>query len=171
MLHQEPTRGYDIRKDIDNPNSYFFETDHLIVYQVYFKYSPNYLFKDSAYAHYIYEFVIAVLENPKESLPIFDKKTSITIANIFEEFYQNLEEAIVVYICDSSDGRQMIRHRKFNAWFNEYNNDKFAKQDCILKESNGILNPMSLIVKVEHTFKYQILEEFKETIEGYNLGK
>jgi hypothetical protein len=171
MLHPEPIKGYEIRKDIDNPNSYLFVTDHLIVYQVYFKYSPNYFFKDSTYSHYVYEFVIAVLENPTESLPIFDKKTSITIANIFEEFCQNVQEAIIVYICDSSDGRQMIRHRKFNAWFNEYNIDKFTKQDCILKESNGASNPMSLIIKKEHLFSYQIMEEFKITIDGYNSGK
>ena len=95
----------------------------------------------------------------------------MTIANIFEEFCQNTQEAIIVYICDSSDGRQIIRHRKFNAWFNEYNADKFTKQDCTLKESNEILNPMSLIINSEHTFKFQIMEAFKETIEGYNLGK
>jgi Family of unknown function (DUF6169) len=112
-----------------------------------------------------------VLENPTETLPIFDKKTSITIANIFEQFYQNLQDAIIVYICDSSDGRQMIRHRKFNAWFNEYNIDKFTKQDCILKEQTGISNPMSLIIRKEHPFNYQIMEEFKIVIDGYNASK
>jgi Family of unknown function (DUF6169) len=111
MLHQEPTKGYEITIDVDNANSYLFVTDHLIVYQVYFKHSPNYLFKGSAYAHYVYEFVIAVLENPTDTLPIFDKRTSITVANIFEQFYQNLQDAIIVYICDSSDGRQLIRHQ------------------------------------------------------------
>ena len=84
---------------------------------------------------------------------------------------QNVQEAIIVYICDSSDGRQIIRHRKFNAWFNEYNTDKFTKQDCVLKESNGTLNPISLIIKKEHIFSYHIKDEFKITIDGYNASK
>jgi hypothetical protein len=46
----------------------------------------------------------------------FDKKVSTTISNLILKFLTT-ELRIVLYTCDSSDGRHIVRHKLFKNWF------------------------------------------------------
>lgn len=46
----------------------------------------------------------------------FDTKVSTTISNILLKFLA-IELRVVIYACDSSDGRHKVRHKLFKNWF------------------------------------------------------
>jgi len=50
-----------------------------------------------------------------------DIKIQATISTIIIDFLNNNKEALIHYICDSSDNRQYGRNRLFNTWFNQSN--------------------------------------------------
>ena len=51
-------------------------------------------------------------------------------------FYSRKNNAISIYICESSDGKELVRKRKFDQWFQEYNDDTFIKIDKNLIDKN-----------------------------------
>jgi Family of unknown function (DUF6169) len=152
-------------------NAFSFETVHKVTYEVTFKSSPYIFSEDSDFAQYTFEFSIVLVNNPSEKNPPPDAKIGPTIAAIFTDFYENSPRTIAIYICDSSDGRQLLRQRKFNDWFNYYKGQRFLKLDAEFKETNGTQYPVSLIIKYNHPYRVQILDEFLNVVYGYNAGK
>lgn len=65
--------------------------------------------------------MIDVVENPTEKSPGTDPTIAATLAAIIRDFYRRKSLAITIYICDSRDGRQKSRERKFASWFQTYN--------------------------------------------------
>ena len=118
-------------------NSYIFETDSKIIYEIQFKPTPYLFDASNEYAKFTFEFMIAVLHNPLQGRSPLDNNTSRTIAKIFEDFYQRFNNIVTIYICESSDNRQMVRHRKFNIWFEEFHENMFLKIDTVLRIYNG----------------------------------
>ena len=110
------TYEFEFRGNINN--SYGFETDLGIVYEVKFR-PTNYLLGDETtpYANYIFEFIIEIAFNPLGKNPPLDLLVSGTIADIIKDFYFKKDQSICIYICDSSDGKQELRRRKFDDWF------------------------------------------------------
>lgn len=149
-------------------NSYVFETYSKIIYEIQFKPTP-YLFDSSReYAKFTFEFVIAVLHNPLQGRPPLDTKSSRTIAKIFEDFYQRFNNIVTIYICESSDNRQMVRHRKFNIWFEEFHENMFLKIDTVFMDTQGVRVPSSLIIKKDNPFRTQIFDEFVKISDSFN---
>ncbi len=67
-------------------NSYFFQTNNGIIYEVIFKPS-DYVFEgDDLFKNNTFEFSILVVENPTDKNPPLDKLIPTTIANIFNDF-------------------------------------------------------------------------------------
>lgn len=100
-------------------NSYYFANGAGITYEVMFKPS-GYLFPEHPeFNRDVYEFIIRIEENLLAINPPQDPLLPPTIAAIFRDFFKR-EGAVVVYICDSSDGRQAIRFRKFNSWYSYF---------------------------------------------------
>lgn len=64
----------------------------------------------------VYQFFIENISGKKGSS---DKRVVETIVAIFEEFFRTNESA-VLYICDTSDGKQSARDRLFSKWFSSY---------------------------------------------------
>jgi hypothetical protein len=90
-------------------NSYVFQTNTRIIYEVLFKPS-GYIFQENVSFHDdTYEFSILVTDNPNCQNPPLDKLIPNTIASIFTDFFQK-RESIVVYICKTSDFRAMSRN-------------------------------------------------------------
>lgn len=149
-------------------NSYIFETNSKIIYEIQFKATP-YLFDAShEYAKFTFEFVIAVLYNPLQGRPPLDANTSRTIAKIFEDFYKRFSNIVTIYICESSDNKQMVRHRKFNIWFEEFHENMFLKIDTVFTDTQGTRVPSSLIIKKDNPFRTQIFDEFVKISESYD---
>ena len=165
-----PSQEYEFEFRGGINNSYFFETDKEIFYEV--RFTPtDYLFDNKLFDQYTYEFSIIVSDNPTHKNPTFDIRTSHTIASIFRNFYEKSDKYLTIYICDSSDQRQLIRHRKFQQWFLYFTNDDFLKMDAIIKDENHELFPVSIIFKETNPYKIEISAAFLKLIEGYNRGK
>ncbi len=97
-------------------NIYAFSTADDIGYEI--KFVPSsYLFL--AYPGIdveTFEMVISVADNPTGKRLPADKLVAPTIFAIFEDFFLT-DTHVVIYICDSSDGRAQSRQRKFSGWF------------------------------------------------------
>ena len=152
-------------------NSYTFQTTKLLIYEVKFTHTPYLFGEESPMAPHTYEFSIIVADNPTDSDPAFDERTSHTVAAIFSHFYDQKDELVTIYICDSSDGRQLTRQRKFNYWFHFFVKDDFVKYDDVIRDPNGDKYPVSLILKETNPYKAQIISEFIAIISGYSSDK
>lgn len=127
-------------------NTYSLQTQNRVTYEVIFKPS-SYLFSDPLYAQNTYELSIIVANNPTGKSPIFDTKVSRTVAAIFEDFYLNSDEYLLIYICESADKRQNIRKTKFDRWFEHFAPMDYNKYDGGIQDSAGEIYPVSLILK------------------------
>jgi Family of unknown function (DUF6169) len=151
-------------------NTFSFETIHELTYEVTFKSTPYLFGEDSIFAKYTFEFSIILVNNSFEKNPPPDAKIPPTIAAIFTEFFDDAPDNIAIYICDSSDGRQLVRRKKFDLWFSYYEHT-FVKIDSGFKETDGTQYPVSLIIKETHPFRTQIFDEFLNVVNGYNADK
>jgi hypothetical protein len=153
-------------------NSYFFETKDGVVYEVNFKPTP-YLFGEekTKLSEYIFEFSILVEYNPNTKLPAVDKKIGITSASIFSDFYSKKGNAVSIYICDSSDGKQAIRKRKFDQWFSQYNSTDFLKIDETLIDINKKRFPIALILTKSNPYRTEIIDSFVNLVLFNNDNK
>lgn len=65
------------------------------------------------------------ISNKNDRHSSFDPNVRATIFTIIEEFFSN-NSNVLIYICDTSDGREAVRNRLFLKWFEEYaNNERF----------------------------------------------
>jgi Family of unknown function (DUF6169) len=142
-------------------NSYFFETKEEIIYEIIFKPTP-YLFEleNIEIVENTFEFSILLKYNPNLKLPSNDKKIGATVVAIFMDFYSRRSKAISVYICESSDGKELVRKRKFDQWFQLYNDDTFIKVDKNLIDKNNNKFPVSLVISNSNPFEEQIFKAF-----------
>ncbi len=109
-------------------------------------------------AENIYTINIDVLEGDIDGT-IEDDRIGVTVIEIFKLFFANIENA-VIYICDSSDNRQYARKRKFDVWFNKYNNGNLLKENGIaVIEGTKILN--TILVSSLHPKANEIITAFK----------
>ncbi len=70
-----------------------------------------------------YQLIIRKIEEVKSQ---HDPKVEATILSIIREFFRsNLE--VMLYLCDTSDGREETRNRLFLSWFERYaKNNQFT---------------------------------------------
>lgn len=92
--------------------------------------------------------------------PPFDSRVSETIALVFKDFFIKNTYNVCLYICDSSDGKEEIRRKKFNDWFYKYENGMFLKLDEALIDSNNKVFPVSLIIYNQNPYIKQIAAAF-----------
>jgi Family of unknown function (DUF6169) len=152
-------------------NAYTFETKEGHLYLITFKPTP-YLFEHNPeFAKDTFEFSIVLSENTTSKMIALDVATSITIAEIVNDFYTNYNGFITIYICVSSDGKQHVRNRKFNSWFNYFKGTEYIKIDEALKDSEGGSFPVSLIIKSSNPYRTKIFDAFTTMVEGLNHDK
>lgn len=141
-------------------NIYGFQTDNLIDYQVKFK-DTAYLFDGYLSTKlYAYEMGIQVANNPTNQRPPLDSRIPFTIAAIFRDFFSRNNEQVVIYICDSSDSKQAIRHRKFNQWVEAFKGNDFVKIDADITDYEYIVYFTSLILRRDNPNRLIITEAF-----------
>ena len=107
-----------------------------------------------------YQFTITNRNNQPSPL---DKKLRETILLLIEAFFAANPD-ILLYICETSDGRQAFRSRLFIRWFNTY-----SKRDAYVMETAEVQddktrNFAALIVQKSNPRLKEILAEFDETI-------
>ena len=107
-----------------------------------------------------YQFTIT---NQSRQPSPFDQKLRETILLIIEAFFAANPD-ILLYICETGDGRQAFRSRLFVRWFNTYSRrDAFVMQTAEIQEGKT-KNFAALIVQKSNPRLSDILAEFEETI-------
>lgn len=92
-----------------------------------------------------------------------DRKVKMTILAIVEEFFRK-NQAALLYICETGDGKQRMRNRMFSYWFDAYEGNFrfFMNTTCIIDE-DGIENFATLILRNDHPKLVEIITEFTIT--------
>lgn len=147
-------------------NSYVFQTKHGITYEVTFK-SSGYLFEQyTLLQQNTFEFSILVADNPTGIAPPSDRLIPATTAAIFFDFFKQKDQ-IVVYICDTSDGRASVRNRKFNQWFDWYKGSAFLKIDMQLgQDLTGQTYFTAMILRTDHPMLGEVVNAFRDFVVG-----
>lgn len=138
----------------ESETEYFLQTAHGVLYNIGFMHDYT-LWEEGAYQLIIHN------ENAKASPR--DAKLKQTIFCIIEEFFI-VNPAILLYICETGDGRQAMRSRLFLHWFREYKykNLYFMKSVEIMAE--GVDNFAAIFVQRSHPDLVHIIHDFDEMI-------
>ncbi len=147
---------------------YSFLTNVGIIYRIDFSEIPD-LFGDyPLFADNVFEFIIALDKSQKSLKPIYDDNVGITIAEIVKDFLDEREK-IVVYFCDVKDRRHEARNRRFNSWFNRFNDTNYINFTIPIDDAEVDLTYYNtIIVKQDNPYKIQIFEAFESIIEDFN---
>lgn len=93
-----------------------------------------------------------------------DSKVRETIVAIVEEFFQK-NQAALLYICETGDGKQAMRGRLFSYWFETYRNrEAFLILPLSINDEEGIENFAALIIRRDNPQFNDVVTEFSNTI-------
>ena len=131
-------------------NSLLFHTRYGLVYEVGFV--EDYTFFDKN----TYQFFI-VEKNGSRFLK--DPLVKETVWAIIEVFFRE-NSNVLLYVCDTSDGRQASRDRLFDIWFYEYEKQEEYIHLTAKVESDSIYYFASVLLKITHPHLDEIKEAF-----------
>jgi len=134
-------------------NSFQFTTDYGNVYEVGFVVENMFDF-DGVYQFYIEE---KISINKR-----FDAKIEQVIVVILEEFFSH-QNAILDYICDTSDGKQAARNRLFMQWIRQHADAKNYSYRNLSVEVEGITFYASVLLKKDST----IFDSFMQAVNSF----
>ena len=78
--------------------------------------------------------------------PEKDTKVGATVYSIIIDFLSDNYECLIAFVCDSTDNRHKLRKRKFNCWYNAYNESQYIlKNYDIYVEEHDITYFTSII--------------------------
>jgi hypothetical protein len=98
-----------------------------------------------------------------------DLKMRDTVMLIIENFF-NMNEAALLYICESGDGKQHMRSRLFEYWFSSYQmKDKFILMPVSIEDMEGIENFAALIIRKDNPNVLDIVAEFSNTVAMFRV--
>ncbi|MGX1022874.1 DUF6169 family protein [Psychroflexus sp. MBR-150] len=106
---------YYVEED-ENPLFYFITKNNNTYAVEFFKHNI-----DNDYIYEVYELSFNVVEEYSKRNDLY---VSSTIIKIVVDFFYNNPNAVIFYICDSNDNRQVFRNRLFNRWFLKSNKDE-----------------------------------------------
>jgi hypothetical protein len=143
-------------------NEFRFITDDSVQYSIKFVPSTDFFPKHEVLDVAIYELIIIVEDNPLDGRLRADPRVSPTIFSVFIAFYTSNRQAFI-YICDSSNGRAAVRHRKFDSWFSsrrtEFGDSQIDKIDRVI-ETNDELIFLSLMMSRLHPNYSRVVDVF-----------
>lgn len=102
-----------------------------------------------------------LIDNVKDKKAPQDNDIKETVIEIIKSFFEDKENCII-YTCDDSDERELLRYKKFNSWFNlsDFKHNLTKYQDKFI--NNGKAYYTSLIYHKDNTQSYLIDESYKE---------
>jgi hypothetical protein len=147
-------------------NDYFeFITSAGIVYACYFLSYAEYFKEYREIAGNFYSYNVDVIKGTKAGISS-DERTGRTIIEIVKNFLAGLENA-VVYVCDTSDGKELLRKRKFDQWFRKYDDGTIIKVNGHITAPNfNIYN--AILIHKENLKKNRFIEAFNDLNESGN---
>ena len=129
-------------------------------------YTASFLADVSFYDEGVYQFFLTKTSAKKGRK---DDDISETVKVIIEEFFAH-EEAVMLYICDTADGRQASRDRLFRAWFYS-----FEESESFTLHTEGMMIDnvrylSSILLRKDHPFYLQVLGAFHNFTIEHNEG-
>lgn len=113
----------------------------------------------------VYQFSIINANNKKSPR---DSKVRDTIIAIVENFFA-LNNEVMLYICETGDGKQPMRSRLFEHWFNQSKKDwNVLILSTSLYDEEGTQNYASIILRQDHPHLSEVVNEFTETVKLLN---
>ena len=138
----------------ENGCDYLVETSYDLLFKIGFMDDYS-IWQSGAYQFYI--------NNESHRPSPNDEKLKATVFRIIEAFF-TANPDILLYICETGDGRQAFRSRLFIRWFSNYSGrDAYVMQTAEVKEGKT-KNFAALIVQKSNPRLEEILAEFNETI-------
>lgn len=132
---------------------YSFFTDSGVQYNI------SFLPDDTMMEEMVYDFVIANVNHKKS---YGDIKVRDTILTLLVEFFR-LNNEVILYICETGDGKQAFRNRLFERWFSNYNKDgRFSIYTATVSDE-GVVNYAAIILRNDNPKFASIVKEFTET--------
>lgn len=134
--------------DSDQSGSFFFVTNKQRLYHVAF--IEDQLFCE----HGIYQYCLETEMHTAADGHVYE-----VVVALMEEFFKSSAKGLL-YVCDSTDGRQAVRSRLFNRWFNSYaDKDKYLLLQREVQYED-MLHYVSLIVRKDHSETQAIITSF-----------
>ena len=144
----------------DGENIFLFTTKNGIVYNVGFVPDVSFM-QEGAYQFFL------INESGRSSRA--DKAVFETVRVIIEEFFAQ-EEAVMLYICDTTDKRQASRDRLFKIWFYTY-----EQSDMYSLYGEGMMIDnvryfSSIILRKDHPLLNKVINSFHKFIVEHDEG-
>ena len=133
---------------------FVFTTKHGISYTAGFILDTSFMEKG------VYQFFLTKTSSRKGRK---DDDISETVRVIIEEFFAQ-EESVMLYICDTTDGRQASRDRLFRAWFYSYIESKSYTMYTDTMTIDNVRYFSSIIMRADHPLHNQVLNKFHDFI-------
>ena len=146
-------------KQVDD-SVFVFVTKHGI------SYTASFVADVSFFDEGVYQFFLTKTSSKKGRK---DDDISETVKVIIEEFFAH-EEAVMLYICDTADGRQASRDRLFRAWFYS-----FEESESFTLHTEGMMIDnvrylSSILLRKDHPLYLQVLGAFHNFTIEHNEG-
>lgn len=139
--------------------SAFFTTDNGLHYIVSF--DPD----DVSLSHLCYQLVIVNVDNQPSPR---DLKLRDTIVAIVEGFFTSNNE-VMLYVCETGDGKQAMRNRLFQYWYSRYERkQEFTFLSASIKDEEGIVNYATLIIRNDNPNYTEVVNEFALSVKVLN---
>ncbi len=139
-------------------NYHEFTTRAGIKYACYFLSYAGFFDEYQEIAGNVYGFNVQQISKGKKIT--VDSRIGYTIVSIVKAFLSELINA-VIYVCDNADSRELMRKRKFDTWFKQYDDGSIIKIDGhIVYGDLDIYN--SILIHKENQKKNRFIEAFTE---------
>jgi hypothetical protein len=143
-------------------SAFEFTTENGVRYRVSFSDGTEYFTRHPEFSNKVRTFQFLVLENPNVQLPQ-DDRVGVTICYIILQFFEQDPGGILFFIHDGSDGKQMGRRRKFDAWFRKFSSDRVLKKnDEIVVGRVKIF--VSILLRTDHPMRDKITQAFDQLV-------
>ncbi|OUN77330.1 DUF6169 family protein [Bacteroides sp. An51A] len=142
------------------PLSYVLTTDYGVMYS--FSFVPDELLPG---IENVYEFIISNVNHRKSP---GDRKLLRSVYALIYEFFSQ-PDAVMIYLCDTSDGKQEVRQRLFVSWF--YSADRkysFNYLSSTITDDEGVENIVALLFRIDHPRAVQISGEFARAVQLFH---
>uniref|UniRef100_A0AB33JGU8 Uncharacterized protein n=1 Tax=Prevotella sp. GTC17260 TaxID=3236796 RepID=A0AB33JGU8_9BACT len=137
----------------------FFATDNGLHYIVSFDAD------DVSLSVLCYQLVIVNVDNKPSPR---DHKLRDTIIAIVEEFFSSSNE-VLLYICETRDGKQALRNRLFRYWYSQNGQHKgYTYLSASVLDDDGVMNYAMLIMRNDSPHYATAYRDFGESIQMLN---
>ena len=150
---------------------YSFTTDSGKQYIISFLTCSEYLFGTDIYGLVrLVDFSFFVQK--KSNLGVsYDPRIAPTIIDILDQLFDVNPEYAVIVTYDSTDGRHLVRKRKFDSWYRRYIPSHSIEKYDAYSGSDRLQYIHSLFIRTDNPYRYKILTELNEFIQVLNLSK